>query len=198
MRRRALATLSLALGLAGVACFGHGAWILAKAELAQVLLERAWQKTLAGGTRVRPWPWADTYPVARLRAPGQDDAEIVLAGATGEALAFGPGHLAGSAPPGAAGNTVLAGHRDTHFEFLRELEPGDLVELATADGRVHRYAVESAEVLHETETEVLEGDDGPNAEKRLTLVTCWPFDALVPGGPLRWVVRARALSAGAG
>ena len=179
----------LVLALAAVACFGNAAWILAKAELAQLLLERAWQQTLAGDTRVRPWPWADTWPVARLRAPGQDDGVAVLAGASGHALAFGPGHLEHSAAPGAAGNTVLAGHRDTHFAFLRELAVGDALELTTPDGRRHRYTVESAAVHHETEVEVL----APSRQKRLTLVTCWPFDAVVPGGALRWVVRARAL-----
>ncbi len=189
MSRRGFQALAAALALAGAVSFGQGIWILAKARLAQVLLEHAWERTQGGEDRVRPWPWADTYPVARLRAPGQDDL-VVLAGASGRTLAFGPAHVGGSAAPGAAENSVLAGHRDTHFAFLRDLEPGDELSLETPTGALHRYRVRSAEVLHESRTDVI----APAGEKLLTLVTCWPFDALVPGGPLRFVVRAEAVT----
>jgi sortase A len=50
---------------------GEGSWIYAKARLAQVLLERAWTRALAGETQVTPWPWADTWPVGRLRVPSE-------------------------------------------------------------------------------------------------------------------------------
>jgi len=175
-----------ALALAGAACFGHGAWILVKAEIAQVLLVRAWQRTLDGEGEVRPWSWADTWPVARLEAPRQGAAMIVLAGAGGAVLAFGPGHLDGSAAPGAPGNIVIAGHRDTHFELLRDLEPGDELWLETAAGERWRYRVDSFRIVEDDDTSVLEA----GTEDVLTLVTCYPFDAVVPGGPLRYVVRA--------
>jgi len=183
---RVARALAVGLTLLGVGCFGQGLWIHAKAGLAQLLLQRAWQRSQAGETRVAPWPWADTWPVASLHAPGQGEEVIVLAGASGRTLAFGPAHLDGSAAPGAPDNTVLAGHRDTHFEFLRDLRAGDALQLETADGALHRYSVTSAEVLHESRTAVLD----PVGEKTLTLVTCYPFDALMPGGPLRFVVRA--------
>jgi sortase A len=111
---------------------------------------------------------------------------LVLSGASGRNLAFGPAHLAGTAPPGAEGNCVLAGHRDTHFAFLEDLAVGDDLWLETPDGAVRRYRVRDAAVVHESDSSPLE----PTAEPVLTLVTCFPFDAALPGGPLRYVVRA--------
>ena len=68
----------IVLSIAALGCWqlGSGLWIQAKAELAQVLLERAWEKTLAGEARARPWPWADTWPVARLRIPSSGVDQI--------------------------------------------------------------------------------------------------------------------------
>jgi sortase A len=143
-RRRAAA---LALVAAGAVLLAHGLWIPAKAAFAQVLLERAFSKSEGGGA-ARPWPWADFVPLARLRAPRLEASAIVVSSATGEALAFGPGHLSGSAPPGAHGNVVLAGHRDTHFRFLRDLRPGDALVLETPAGGRGDYAVAWAGVVH--------------------------------------------------
>jgi sortase A len=159
-----------------------------KAEVAQVLLLRAWQRARMSGAAARPWPWADTWPVARLRVPRYGVDEIVLAGASGSSLAFGPGHVDGTAVPGRCGNCVLSGHRDTHFRFLAELELGDILELEAPDGRVQRFIVRSTHILRRSDLFVLDDDSEPV----LTLTTCFPFDAVVPGGPLRFVVRAEA------
>jgi len=183
VRRAAFALLLFgALG-----CFGRALWIEGKAIVAQVLLRRAWAETLAGGHAVRPWGWADTYPVARLRVPRYGIDEIVLAGTTGRTLAFGPGHVDGSAGLGGRGNIVLVGHRDTHFRFLHRLHPGDAILLETADGRQRCFEVIRARIVHQSNTAVLEDCGVP----LLTLITCYPFDAVVPGGPLRLVVQAR-------
>ena len=115
---------------------------------------------------------------------------VVLAGANGAALAFGPGHLTTSAPPGVSDNSVIAGHRDTHFAFLKALQPGDALQLQALDGVVHHYTVTDTQVVHETDTRVLQRSQSA----MLTLITCYPFDAVVPGGPLRYVVRARGVS----
>jgi sortase A len=187
--RKPLALLGLVLGLAAALFLGESAWIIAKAQVAQVLLEEAWTKTRTGETAVKPWRWADTWPVARLRVPRLGIDEIVLSGASGRTLAFGPGHLDGTAEPGSAGNVVLAGHRDTHFHFLRELVPGDEIVLETADGWQLRYRMTGTAVVDERDLRPLR----PTTEATLTLVTCYPFDAVAPGGPLRFAVRAEAL-----
>ena len=180
--------LAAGLLLAGSAALAQGGWIHLKAALAQVLLEQAWARTVAGETAVRPWPWADTWPVARLGAPDHGQEVIVLAGASGRTLAFGPAHIGSTTAPGGAGNIGLAGHRDTHFAFLRDLEIGDPLWLDSPEGRRH-YRVARTGVVHQDETDVLLPEGG----SELTLVTCFPFDAIVPGGPLRYVVRARGL-----
>ncbi len=181
--RFALATATFALA-AGFAL--HAAWIPIKAEVAQVLLQRAWSKSIDGHARVRPWPWADTWPVARLRIPEHEVDLVVLAGATGRTLAFAPGHVSGTAQPGTPGNCVLSAHRDTHFSFLRYVLPGEALTLERPDGTVQTFRVTARHIVYDDEVEVLD-DTG---SETLTLLTCYPFDAVVPGGPLRYVVRA--------
>ena len=160
--------------------------IYLKAWLAQRLLHRAWAATQAEGGPVKPWPWADTWPIARLSMPGRGVDLIVLADASGRSMAFGPGLVAGTAPPGAVGNTVLSGHRDTQFRFLKDLRPGERMRLEAADGSQRDYAVIETLIVDAHAVEIL-WDTG---DAQLTLVTCYPFDAIVPGGPLRYVVRA--------
>ncbi len=165
---------------------GRAAWIVGKARLAQHLVRDAWEETLAGAGDARPWPWADTHPVARLIVPGRGVDLFVLAGASGRTMAFGPGHLSGTPRPGEPGNSVVSGHRDTHFAFLRQLRDGDAIVVEGRDGKRRRYVVSGARVVDRRETWVAR-DAG---DTRLTLVTCYPFDALRPGGPLRYVVTA--------
>ncbi len=168
--------------------FGAAAYIHAKALLAQELLERAWERTLLGERSVRPWPWADMHPVARLRAPGQDRHLIVLEGSSGQALAFGPAHILGTALPGQPGSAAVVGHRDTHFRFLRELRSGDPIEIERLDGARVRYRVTGLRIVDtRVERLVLDAEAGS-----LRLITCFPFDAVRPGGPLRFEVIAKA------
>jgi sortase A len=171
----------LAFGLWHV---GQGLYIQAKAQLAQVLLQRAWTKTLAGEIAVKPWPWADTWPVARLTLPAHDVDVFVLAGADGRALAFGPGHVHGTAKPGMPGNAAIGGHRDTHLRFLKEVKIGDELRVQRPDGRQVTYRVDSLRITDKGDLSPLD----PSGPTRLTLITCWPFDALRAGGPLRYVV----------
>ena len=186
-RKRAVAAICIVLlAGAGAASFGHGLYIHAKAQLAQVLLHAAWDRTRATGIAAKPWPWADTHPVARLMAPGQDADVLVLAGASGRTLAFGPGHLDGSAQPGDPGNAVITAHRDTHFRFLKEAGPGDLIVVERADGATRRFRIRTSYVADARDLKLPRDTQVPT----LTLVTCYPFDALNPGGPLRYVVVA--------
>ncbi len=193
VRLKRLLTLTAgALALGGAAMLGEGAYIHAKAALAQVLLERAWQRERVTGEPVKPWPWADTHAVARLHAPAQDADVLVLAGASGRTLAFGPGHLDGSALPGDAGNAVITAHRDTHFRFLRAVATGDEIVVERAGGAVRRFRIRDAYVADQRSLRIPRDTDVPT----LTLVTCYPFDAIAPGGPLRYVVVAESAPPG--
>jgi len=188
MRIRSAAALML-LTLAAWQ-LGAAGYIHVKALLAQALLELAWQRTLAGEPNVRPWPWADMQPVARLRASAQERDLIVLDGASGRSLAFGPAHVPGSALPGDPGASVIAGHRDTHFQFLRELRRGDPLEIQRADGITLRYEVSELRIVDSRTTRIAL-DGGVNS---LKLVTCYPFAAVPPGAPLRFEVTAQPAS----
>lgn len=186
----------LAVALLGIAVWqlGQAGYIQAKAWLSQTLIARAWERTLAGGQAVRPWSWADTWPVARLAVPRLSIRRYVLAGADGRTIAFGPGHVHGTALPGEGGNSVIGGHRDTHFAFLADLRSGDDIVVETAAGALRRYRVTSIHVTHKNDLSAL----GASASPRLTLVTCYPFDALRAGGPLRYLVVAEGAPSSAG
>ena len=127
--------------------------------------------------RVKPWPWADTWPVARLSVPRLGERWIVLAGASGRTLAFGPGHMDGTALPGERGNVVLAGHRDTQFATLRATALGDELVVETP---AHGSSA-TGSTVSKSSTSAAGGGDGRRRDG-LTLVTCWPFGAIVPGG----------------
>lgn len=174
----------IALTVAAIVSFGEALKIEAKARLAQYLIADAWEETLQTGAPVRPWSWADTWPVARIRSIGHPDL-YVLAGAHGSALAFGPGLMDGTSLPGKAGASVIAGHRDTHFNFLRHLSQGDTFEVQVQNGEWYHYIVQNAYIV---DTQL--GADFPPESGYLYLVTCYPFDAIDPGGPLRYVVTA--------
>jgi sortase A len=179
---------AIAAIVAGLICVAEATWIHAKASLAQVLIVAAWRRELAGSPSAAPWPWADTRPLARLTlGPGTHARELmVLEGSSGRNLAFGPAHDPSSVRPGESGNSVIEGHRDTHFAVLRELKIGDTLELQTAKRLSVNFAVTNVRVVDSRRARIALHADHP----RLTLITCYPFDALVPGGPLRLVVTA--------
>jgi sortase A len=174
------------LAAAGAWQSGHGAWIYVKAALAQLLLQRAWALTQSGEGEVKPWPWADTWPVARLRVPAHGVDLIVLSGVSGRTLAFGPGHVPGSATPGRPGPTIVTGHRDTQFRFLERLRSGDEIIMETPGRPPSRFRVRDTQVV-DARTAVVASGEGSVS---LVLLTCYPFDAVTPGGPLRYVVTA--------
>ena len=187
-RKHLLAALAMALAFAGIWQLAAGGWIHAKAALAQHLIAASWKSARASGLPTRPWPGADHAPIARLTVPRRGIELFVLDQATPRALAFGPGHVSGTATPASPGNVVIVAHRDTHFAFLRDLVPGEAIELEAMRGNA-RYRVRSTSVVHESQTEVL----APGEAARLTLITCFPFDAVRPGTPLRYVVVAERI-----
>jgi sortase A len=187
--RRTLIALAAACLLVAFWHGGQAAYVYAKAALGQELLLRSWEESRARGAAAKPWPWADTHPVARLRVPAHNVDLLVLAGANGRTLAWGPGHVEGTATPGSRGNAVVTGHRDTHFAFLRDVKRGDALHVESADGTAHRYRVERTFVADRASL-ALPADDRATT---LALVTCYPFDAIDPGTSLRYAVVARAV-----
>ena len=177
--------LALLLALIGTILFGEGAYIHAKALLAQVLLERAFTETIATGRSVKPWSWADTWPVARIDVKRLNASAIVLAGSSGQALAFGPGHLETTPEPGERGTAVYSAHRDTHFRFLKDVAIGDEITVTRSDGKTFTYRTTNASVVRFDAS----GIDPQASGHELVLTTCWPFHSVTPG-PMRYVLHA--------
>lgn len=186
VRHRIVWIFATILFVLGSWLIGQGLWIHVKAVTAQWLLRKAWAQTLATQQPIKPWPWADTWPVGRLVVPRLDINQIILADASGRSLAFGPGQLSGSMRPGEPGTIVVSGHRDTHFQFLQQLQEDDLISIEWPTGHRTSYTVQELTVVDSRYTR-LTNHAGSEA---LILMTCFPFDAIVPGGPLRYVVMA--------
>ena len=163
-----------------------GLWIYTKAYLAQHFIASAWRQSLEQAKPVKPWSWADTWPVARLSSDRHRVDLFILDGAQGNALAFGPGYLHGSAKPGTAGVSVVGGHRDTHFRFMQHLQPGDRLQVENHRGQPKLYQVTRLEV-RDSRYQPLWGD---SQQELLLLVTCYPFNTIDSGGPLRLVATA--------
>ncbi|WP_420731751.1 sortase domain-bontaining protein [Hwanghaeella sp. 1Z406] len=180
---RPLLVLAIILAGFGVWQVGQSAVILVKAWLAPILIQRAWAAVQDGqtGDAVKPWPWADTQPIAKLHFPSLGRDRIALAGASPRAMAFGPTLTPGADVP------AFFGHRDTHFLMLQDLQSGDPVLWEKADQSVAQYRVIDASVQHKDHLQVPLGSPG----QYIALVTCWPFDAVQAGGPLRYVILAQ-------
>jgi len=177
-------------------------WIQGKAIIAQQLLNHSWSQTVKDARYIdiqndatenqayktvihKPWSWADTWPVAKLISPKHNIAQIVLAGDSGNSLAFAPGYSFASAAPNTSGTTMISAHRDTHFSFLKKLKLNDTIYLQTP-GKTVPYQIYDFKIV-DSKTFTLTSS---SEEQTLVLVTCYPFDAIAPGGSLRYLVYA--------
>jgi LPXTG-site transpeptidase (sortase) family protein len=129
--------------------------------------------------------------IGALSVPRVDLSAVVLHGTDARTLRRGPGHLENTALPGDAGHVVIAGHRDSFFRPLRNIQIGDDIFLDAPERRFH-YRVTSLRVVPPNDVSVL----APTREATLTLITCYPFWVLGPA-PDRFVVRAAAVADGA-
>ena len=187
--RSSLTKVAAALTLVvGAGFLADAFWLIGKAQVGQILLSHAWAKTLEDGQDHKPWPWADHWPVARLISKEHNIDQIVLAGDSGSVLAFAPGMNLQAAKPDEAGTVLISGHRDTHFHFLEDLKPGAELILQTQSG-TYSYRIEEAKIVDSRTTRI----DPASAADQLVLVTCYPFNTLETGGPMRFVVVSRKI-----
>ncbi len=184
-KRPLLFILTLTLTVTATWNLGRAGYIQAKAMLAQHLIASAWDETLANPNQplIHPWSWADTGPVARLQVPSLGVDQLVLDSSSGQALAFGPGLLTGfSSSDTNNHDTIISGHRDTHFRFMQNIQPGIKVALQNPQGEWLHYKVSATQVIDIRTTPLLAQNGGG-----LILITCYPFSTLTAGGPLRYV-----------
>ena len=181
--------LILTLIICGACTLGWGFWIPAKAIVAQHLLDISWKRKIAGENNVKPWPWADISPVFQLSLPANKKSFIVLDNASGEALAFGPGHVTSSFLPGENGYILIGGHRDTHFSFLDSIQINDVITIDTVDGKQFHYSVTQIATRHKDSAYVSIN----NQTRLLVLSTCFPISDVTKPGPERLLVIARQI-----
>jgi sortase A len=180
MSRRLISNTLLAAGMI-LAAFGIWEWMQSLTGQTAAARDFAAAETVPSATvrRVRLGDTVARLTIPRLKADlyvveGDDDAELRRA----------PGHLPGSALPGMPGNSVIAGHRDTHFRVLKDIRPGDDIFLETTAGK-YRYQVNSTHVVSPSNTSSL----APTSNAVLHLITCYPF-YWVGSAPKRFVVEA--------
>jgi len=171
--------------------FSKSGYLYVKAELSQLLIAKAWNQLLLDGnlSKAKPWSWADTYPIAKITSQRANKTLYILEGTSGEALAFGPGHYEGTALPAEEGESVIAGHRDSHFSFLRESKIGDRFSIQNYKNTKAVYQIEEIKIV-DSSKEKLKVNKNKN---RLQLITCYPFDAIKAGGNMRYVLYATRL-----
>ena len=179
-----MVTISLVLGSVYLV---QASLINAKAILGQWMIANAWEKAVLTNEPHSPWPWADTYPVAKLHVPHIAKEFYVLQGATGEALSFAPGMSTYLNDENELAVILIQAHRDTHFSFLQHLKSGDVLELEIAGiNSLQRYVVEQRKEVKQPSIELEETADKPV----LILSTCSEQSSATPS--YREVLLARA------
>jgi len=175
--------------ICGLFLMGQGMYMDAKAKVAQILISSSWESRSKDSPAAKPWSWADTSVIARMDVPRLKETLYVMANDSGESLAFGPGHMPASAQPSGDGHVVIAGHRDSHFEFLKDIRVGDIIDTENSKANKKQYRVTELEIIDVNEQEIALFD-----HSLLTLITCYPFEDFIPGGPLRLVVHAEPVN----
>jgi sortase A len=126
--------------------------------------------------------------IGRMEVERLGVSVVVMEGTSNKTLRRAVGHIAGTALPGGPGNVGIAGHRDTFFRPLRNIQADDIITLTTRAGS-YRYRVVSTKIVDPDNVSVLNSD----GSEVLTLVTCYPF-YYVGSAPERFIVRARRVS----
>ena len=179
--------IPLILFLGGVFLVGRSVLYYSKGVAAKMLINNAWAETKETHSAVKPWEWADFHPVGRIEIESIGLDCVVLDKISGEALAFGPGHLSNTAKPGMMGNVVLAGHRDSHFRKLKKIKKDDLIKLESAFGSSFYIVTDitpaAGDAIYWTE------DTGADV---LTLITCYPFN-FVGKAEDRYIIRGELI-----
>jgi sortase A len=181
--------IKIGLFITGTLLCLHGSWLPVKAWLSQQLISYSWQQTIDFQQQIKPWPWADTYPIAELSFERLNKRIVVLNGGDPTTLAFSAGAIAPFNQALSAQAFVVAGHRDSHFSFLDEVFMNDIISLADKHGQSQLYQVEAIDIV-DANTGVLPvlADDS-----QLILITCYPFNSTGGNSSERYVITAKLI-----
>jgi sortase A len=176
----------------GALLVGYCVWVLLDARAEQgALSSRLDQVGKDAETGMVPVAWETRHEalvsglVGRIQIARLGFSAMIVDGDSHAHLRQGVAHLADTAYPGERGNVALAGHRDTYFRPLKDLEEGDVIRITTPDG-TFSYEVDSLMIVPPSRGDLVQ----PSRVPELTLVTCYPFYWVGPA-PKRFVVRAR-------
>lgn len=167
----------------------QGIYVPAKAWLSQKLIIHSWQQTLKSKQPSPPWPWADTTAIAKMEVKRLNQSTILLKGTDPTTLAFSAGVMHQYASLKNNRPFVVAGHRDTNFSFLEEIQLRDMIKIYDINGNIFLYKVENIEVMNSLISPLLLDETEP----ALVLITCYPFNALIADGSLRYVIKAKKI-----
>jgi sortase A len=181
-------TVTNSIVLVALLVIVNSLWLPTKAWLSQQLILFSWQQAVNEQHSPAPWPWADTYPIAKMSLPRLNHQLVVLMGADPSTLAFSAGMYHQFSTLNRLSPVVIAGHRDSHFAFLEDIQMKDIIMLSDNKGKNHLYQVEEISIVDSSQEDLIVKD-----EPELTLVTCYPFKALEAGSSLRYVVKAKLL-----
>lgn len=122
--------------------------------------------------------------IALMRIRRLDLEAPIFEGVDDLTLNRGVGHIPGTALPGENGNVSLAGHRDGFFRVLKDIVPGDEIEVLTTTTK-YTFKVNQIVVVLPKDVSVV----APGSQTSLTLVTCYPF-YFIGSAPKRYIVKA--------
>jgi sortase A len=196
VRRRAIRWAEGLLMAFGVLCLGYYLYATAEARLYQSFEDRELNEVLNSATpaatvrhvvdaaAVSPPTIPAGATIGRIDIPRLGVSAVIRAGSDARTLRLAVGYVPGTALPGEQGNVGLAGHRDTFFRKLRDINPDDEIRIVTTAGIFHYY-VQRTNIVMPRDVWVLD----PTNDPALTLVTCYPF-SYIGSAPKRFVVRA--------
>ena len=163
------------LGLVGIT---KASLMPIKAIIGQHYLEVAWKESLKSNKLSKPWKSADFYMIGELKVPKLKVSRVILNSVSGEAMAWSIGRVTSLGNAIDKQPIILAGHRDSHMQFMSELNIGDKIELTMSDGLLTTYIISGTEVSDKPEVALSPVTLGSES---LILTTCWPFNAMKSG-----------------
>ncbi len=162
-----------------------------KAIIGQHYLEVAWKESFKKNNKLsKPWKSADFYMIGELKVPKLKVSRVILNSVSGEAMAWSIGRVTNLNHALDKQPIILAGHRDSHMQFMSELNVGDKIELKMSDGVLKTYIVSGTEVLNKPEVGLSLVSLG---RESLVLTTCWPINA-IKSGEQRYLIFAQSTS----
>jgi sortase A len=174
--------ISRLLLIFGIICLGLYGFFTVQAHFRQSALEHELYQPLPSEAVVAPQPphprnlkEGDLF--GRLEIPRLNLSVMVMEGDEDSILRLGAGHVPGTP-------MAIAGHRDTFFRPLKDIQVSDTIRFTSPEGTAD-YHVVSTKIVPPTDTSVLDA----KSDDTLTLITCYPFYYIGPA-PKRFIVQA--------